>query len=288
MGKLSIEWDKIQSLKSLEKFEIELQFGAIYFGSIGRSEDPRKMKVTGDSLTFDLYLAFVVRITPIKDTFLDRVKGSINFGIDYTKASEVLRFNFSGNALYHSLGDELLFDFTLVNTRQPEKANTERIDTNLNFTRALKERWKWGINTSAQHNTELGIDLRLSVGAGYGRNFLQTNQFIFSSVVGLNVTNEWINQSDSSQQNLELPITGNFLMFVYDNPKTDINTKLTVYPNLTTYGRFRLELDSKIMREILEDFILTFNLWISYDNQPPSGGQTKTDYGLVLSFGYTF
>lgn len=288
MGKLSIEWDKVQSVRSAAKFEVELQFGSLYFGSLGLSEDPRKVKVTGDSLTYDLFKAFIVRITPIKNTFIDRIDGAVNFGIDYTKASEVLRVNFNGRAHYRTRNRELSFDFTSVTTNQKDKDDTKRIDANLNFTRYLQDRWGWGIVSSAQHNTELGIDLRLSVGGGIGRTFLQNNQFRLRSTLALSVTNEWSNGATESRMNLELPLSGNFAMWVYDNPKTDISSKITLFPSLTDIGRYRLELDSKINRELFEDFILTFNIWLSYDNKPPTETEVKTDYGIVLGFGYTF
>ena len=288
MGKLSIEWDKVQSLKSREKFEIELQFGTLYFGSLGLSEDQRKVKVTGDSLSFDLFKAFIIRLTPIKNTFIDRLDGSVNFGIDYTKASEVLRINFNGKVIFRTLSKEVLLEYTSVNTSQPNKDDTKRIDANINYTRFLKDRWAWGINSVAQHNTELGVDLRLSAGGGVGRNFMQTNQIILFSSLALSVTNEWTNGAKESRYNLELPLSTKFAMWIYDNPKTDISTKLTLFPNLTSFGRIRAELDSKINRELFDDFFLTFNLWISYDNQPPTETETQTDYGLVLGFGYTF
>ena len=91
MGTVYIEWEKIASVRARQKFEVELQFGSLYYGSLGLAEDPRKMTVTGDSLKFELFRAYVVHLTPIKDTFLDRLDGSINLGADYTKASEVLQ-----------------------------------------------------------------------------------------------------------------------------------------------------------------------------------------------------
>jgi hypothetical protein len=287
MGTVYIEWDKIAGVRARQKFEVELQFGSIYYGSLGLAEDPRKMTVTGDSLKFELFRAFVVNLTPIKDTFLDRLDGSINLGVDYTKASEVLQLNFSGDAKHRSREGETVLSFSSVITGQRDKETSQRNNLSINNLRFLKNRWAWGLLSSLEQNTELGIDLRFSLGGGFGRRVIQSNQMNLSLTAGLSTTREWINKSEN-QNNLELPLSAKFAMFVYDNPKTDINTTVTLHPSLSTIGRTRLEIDSKIKRELFTDFHITFNLYLSYDNKPPYSDAKNVDYGFVLSFGYIF
>ena len=287
MGTVYIEWDKISSIKARQKFEVELQFGAIYFGSLGPAEDPRKMSVFGDSLTYELFRPFVVRLTPIKDTFLDRLDGSINLGLDYTKASEVLRLNVDGKVRHRSRIYETNISFSSIITEQPEKETSRRNDLSWTFTRYLGKRWVWGLISSLEQNSELGIDLRLSIGGGAGRRIIQTHHIDLSLFTGLNATREWIDDAPE-QYSLEIPVTAMFAMFMYDNPKTDITTKVAVHPNITTLGRYRMELDSKLKRELITDLNWTFNVYVSYDNQPPKSDAAKSDYGVTLSFGYTF
>ena len=287
MGTVYIEWDKIATVNARQKFEVELQFGSIYFGSLGPAEDPRKMTVIGDSLTFELFRAYVVHLTPIKDSFLDRLDGSINLGADYTKASEVLQLNLNGDINHRSMEGETKISFSSIITEQRDKETAQRNNLSANNTRFMKSRWAWGLGSSLEQNTELGIDLRFTIGGGIGRTVIQSNLLDLSLFAGLNYTREWINTGEN-QNNLELPLSTKFAMFDYDNPKTDINTSVIIYPSLTTLGRYRVEVDSKITRELLTDFHITFNLYLSYDNKPPYADAQKVDYGFVLSFGYTF
>lgn len=287
MGTIYIEWPKIASIRTRQFFEVELQFGAIYYGALGPAEDSRKMTVTSDSVSNDIYLAFVVRLTPIKDTFIDRLDGSINLGTDYTKASEVFRLNVDGKATHRTKVFKTEISFSSIITDQPEKETSRRNDITWTLTRFLAARWAWGVQTILEQNTESGIDLRLVVGGGMGRRVVQTNSIELSVLVGLNGTREWVTDAEN-QSNLELPLSTKFAMFVYDNPKTDITTSAIVSPSLTTLGRYRIDIDSKLKRELFTDFNLTFNVYLNYDNKPPNSSAAKVDYGVTISFGYTF
>jgi hypothetical protein len=245
------------------------------------------MSVTGDSVSNDVYLAFVVRLTPIKDTFIDRLDGSINLGTDYTKASEVFRLNVDGKVTHRTRVYRTDISFSSIITNQPEKETSRRNDVTWTLTRFLARRWAWGAQTILEQNTELGIDLRLVVGGGMARRVVQTNSIELSVLVGLNGTREWVNDAEN-QVNLELPLSTKFAMFVYDNPKTDITTSVIVSPSLTTVRRYRVDIDSKLKRELFSDFNLTFNFYVNYDNKPPNSTSAKSDYGVTISFGYTF
>lgn len=174
MGTVYIEWDKIATITATARYEVELQFGSIYFGSLGPAADSRKINVYGDSLTYDLFKAFVVRITPIEDTFIDRLDGSASMGLNYTKANDLAQLILNGDSRYRSR--ENLFSVSLSSTitEQKDKKTTQYHDLDFKFTRFLDRRWFWGIISRAQQNTEQGIDLRLSLGAGGGRTILQS------------------------------------------------------------------------------------------------------------------
>ena len=195
--------------------------------------------------------------------------------------------NLNGDVKHRSMVGETKISFSFIITEQRDKETAKRNNLSASNMRFMKKRWIWGVLSSLEQNTELGIDLRFSIGGGFGRRVIQTNQLDLSVFAGLNTTREWMNTGDN-QNNLEIPISTNFAMFVYDNPKTDINTTMTIHPSLTSMGRIRLEIDSKIKRELLTDFNITFNLYLSYDNKPTNANAQNVDYGFVLSFGYTF
>jgi len=57
---------------------------------------------------------------------------------------------------------------------------------------------------------------------------------------------------------------------------------------MTEGGRVRLDLDTRLSREIIKDFFVDLSFYLNHDNRPPSTTAAKTDYGFVTSVGYSF
>ena len=55
----------------------------------------------------------------------------------------------------------------------------------LGYYRKLEDRWFWVINSDLDRNDELGIDLRLLGGAGFGRFLIKNNHARLSALCGL-------------------------------------------------------------------------------------------------------
>ena len=72
------------------------------------------------------------------------------------------------------------------------------------------------------------------------------------------------------------------------SPKVDITNQFVYLPNFTTWGRRRLEFNSKLRVEVLRDFYVTFTFYDSYDSQPPSETATKNDYGFTTGLSWSF
>ncbi len=288
MGTIYVEWDKIQRIISDKVFEVELQFGSVYYGTIGESSDRRKMAVIGETQTFDLYRAFVVSIRPIRDTFLQRLDGSISLEFNITKTTGVKQLILGGSAMYQSRVWTQSVSFNAQFTSQPQKDDSRRADLNYQAIRYMESRWFGAGITSLEQNTELGIDLRASLGAGGGRKLIQTNNMMLWTVVLLSGTRESIRDSAGVKYNLELPVKSMFRLFVFDDPETDMTINLGVFPNLSNLERIRMELDSKLEYEFIKDFSARLNFYYTYDSKPPSATAAKDDYTLSTGFVWKF
>ena len=288
MGTIYIEWDKIERIISDKKFEVELQFGTIYYGALGVSSDKRKMSVIGDTLTFDVYRAFVVNIRPIRDTFLQRLDGSISLEFNITKTTGVKQLIFGGNVLYQGHIWSQSLNLNAQITTQPQKDISRRAEFNYQANRHLVNRWFGAGILSLDQNTELGIDLRASIGAGGGRKLIQTNYALLRTAVIISITREAIRDSAGIKYNIELPVLTLYRLFMFDDPKTDITVSLGIFPNLSTIGRVRLELDIKLEYEFIKDFSARLNFYYTVDNEPPSSTAAKDDYTLSTGIVWKF
>jgi len=60
------------------------------------------------------------------------------------------------------------------------------------------------------------------------------------------------------------------------------------HPSITEGGRVRMNLETRLRREIIKDFFVDLSFYLKYDNRPPSVTASTTDYGFVTSVGYSF
>ena len=80
----------------------------------------------------------------------------------------------------------------------------------------------------------------------------------------------------------------NWANFAYDFPNTDIRVTAFGYLGLSQWGRFRLEANASLRREVFADFYVGVKAYESYDSQPATEGAQKNDWGLSLTLGYSF
>ena len=76
--------------------------------------------------------------------------------------------------------------------------------------------------------------------------------------------------------------------FTFDTPKTDVTITFFAFPNVSTWGRVRLELDAWVRRELAKDLFLSLTFADSFDSEPPSPGAVRNDFSVVSSFGWSF
>ncbi|MFC1800186.1 DUF481 domain-containing protein [Candidatus Eisenbacteria bacterium] len=286
MDRIYIEWEKIHHLTSVHRFETVDTDGVKRFGSIGRTEIPYEIVVIMPTATDTLPLLSIVRITPIKSRFIERLKGDISAGFSYTRATKTAEFTLGGKTDYRGDRYRSNLNYSAYITDQADK-KTSRYDVGFSIDRFLRRRWTAGGAVQVEHNEELGLDLRTSITASGSRFVMETNKTTVDFSVGIGGTRETYIGSDSASYNLELPISVNYARFTFHNPKSDIRFSGSLYPNLTTSGRYRASLNLDFNYEVLKDFFVVIGSYYDYDNDPPSGA-AKDDYRFSTSLKWSF
>jgi hypothetical protein len=284
---MSIEWDKVARLNSQYFFLLETQNGFKYFGALAEASHDSVLAVTWMESVNELAILDVVNITPIKKTFWDRVDGSFALGYSYTKASAVSQFNLDGNAKYKGqiYSTELILNSIITNDRDDETTRT--FNFSLDQSKHLKRRWQATATGGAQRNDELGLDLRLLVSGELGYNLIHTNASMLPVSLGLSVNREW-SEDQTAENNLEGVISASYSLYYYDSPTTDLTTTITLYPSLTTRGRWRRNFSINLTHELFNDFFIKLTYVSSHDNDPPSETASNSDYNIITSVGIKF
>jgi len=288
IGTIGIEWDHVDFITSRDSFEVELQSGEKFYGRILKTEKPRKMAISSERARGVLDMGLVVGITPLEKRLWDRFKGSFSFGYSYAKANSSTQYTLNADINYRTkkFNRKLTFESFLDSRDDVERSTRNSVE--LILTRFFGPRWLSSIVAGYTQNDELDLDMRLNLGLEAGRRIIKTNAMTCIVNAGLSGTWEEYAGADSLTANLEATFKSDIRIFRYDDPKTDLHTYLYIFPNITTPGRVRLELEFDIDYELIKDFYISFNIFEKYDSEPPSEGSEKHDYGLTTAIEYKF
>lgn len=286
MGTISIEWDDITQVTAKAYYRIETSDGSRYFGSIGPADGEYRLAVERDGQKVLLDMQEVVSIKTIENGFRDRTDSTLQAGYSYNKASDVTQFNLAYDAEY-------VAELYRVNAGASSTVTDDGDETTskaLAYTdvrRWLKDRNYWLATGGAEHNEELGLDLRVVAGGGFGRRFLRTNRAELFGEAGA-LVNRTESSDGSADTEFEGLLRGGWSIFIYDTPKTSLDTELAVFPGLTNFGEYRTQFDISLRQEIIEDFFWDLGFYHQYDSDVADDEASSSDYGITTSVGYEF
>jgi hypothetical protein len=293
MGTINIEWNAIASIESKHVFDVQLVGGLRHSGLIGTSDDGSELVIRDEGSGRSVALADVVRIEELETGFWQRLSGSMSVGFDYAKSTGIRTGNVNISSAYQGDRVKATLDISASETSSPdtETSQRENLTSTVQFQRE-RPSFVMLLNT-LERNDELGIDARLTMGAGIARYFAQDEDSEIMFFAGSVANQEWTNagdgslEQDDSQQSLEGALGATWRIFRFGDPDVSLSSSAFLYPSFTESGRHRGNLDVSLRREIISDLFFDISFYESYDSDPPSGAETS-DYGIVTSLGYKF
>lgn len=287
MSTVSIEWADVLQLQSRHYFEFEDSDGFKYYGVPELSDSVFRVINPTAVATFEKRQ--IVRITPIEESFWDRVKGSVSLGGSYTKGSHVAKLDIAAEANYRVEKNYVQIKASTNLTAQEDVQATRRSEGLITYQRLFKRKWYSDNNFSTYLNDELGIALRATLATGLGVHLVRTNWHMVEGSIGVAFNREWATaDSIPASNNVEGVVSMGYSVFKYNTPKTTLDSDIAAYPRLPRFDRFRLDISVKLRQEIITDFFWDVDFYDNYNSSPPSETAAKNDWGIVTSFGYTF
>lgn len=290
MGTVTIEWDQVKNLKSTQLFEVEDENGERYYGLITPADEGGGFLILDPgSMDVSLNREHIVRIESIEDSWRDRWRGFVDLGFSYTNANQATSLSFGSEATYRSKKFKWASSLSSIFSDRDDAKKTAWSTFNNSYTRFLTNRWFWTGFLNFESNEETNLDLRTTIGAGFGRYVLQTNRAQVGLVGGLAGNREEFSETDVSDWNLQAVLNATHEFFVFGDHDTRLSTSVSVFPNLSDWGRYRVEVSSSLRREMFNDFTLGISIYDSYDSDPPGGEEVdKNDLRFQTTLGWTF
>jgi len=287
MGTVYIDWMDIEEIFSSTGQAIELTNGQRFYGPLAKSEDDEMMMVKTDRGPVGLNTQDIVNMYPVEAGFWDRLDISADLGFSWDKGSNVGKYSLG---LSTELRDPRFVNrtsFMSEVTTQEGRSDTARTNFDAVHLVFHQDKRYHAFFGNAENNDELGIDLRVLLGAGYGAVPIRSQRSWLSIGAGLAVNHEIPVEGDS-ESNLEGVAMVTYDFFQYSEPERSLKSNFRVFPSITDFGRWRATFDLDFRLELVSDLFWKMYFYSSYDSDPLSSQGASSDYGVSSSLGYKF
>jgi hypothetical protein len=194
-----------------------------------------------------------------------------------------------GQVKYRTRKTFNVLDFETYFQNQETGGETSRNSLGYEINRFVARKWTALVSILLEQEEQLDLDRRVTLGAGSSLIVTQTNHGSVRTTAELQWMNEQFKGETAASNNLEVNLGAQGEYYLFDSPKTDITSSLAILPNLTDWGRVRIEFDARLSYELLSDFTVALNVRERFDSRPPSQTPTnKNNFSTTLSVGWTF
>ena len=285
-----LDWSKIDRIESKSTFMIWLVDGKLVTDVMrllptNSSESPNF--IIGSNESIRVPQVDVIRITPAGRQFWKRLEGSIDFGFSFTSGNDQYQTQLTATTTYRTGDHSFTASIDSAFSGQTEGASLTRNQFSFDYRKQLSQRWYVGGLFDLLRSDQQSLNLRTTVGGLAGRNLLQTENTRLSVFGGVAVARENYSASIGTPRstNTDAIAGADFATFRFS--RTDIRSRFSLFPSLTTPGRVRLQGTSDLRIKIVKDLWWGFHIYENFDSKPPVRAD-KNDLGVSTSVGWKF
>jgi putative salt-induced outer membrane protein YdiY len=290
-GSVGIDWQQVEKIESTATYQITLSGGKRLTGTISKVEaaaapngDFEVHAPGGDVPTSS---AEVVEISSQKQTFWRQLKGSIDLGYNFTSGNNQSSLSTDANAVYAAQRWAAGASYTASYNGQTSGTNTNLFETQLFGERFLnRNSFVLGLSDFL-HSSQQDLQLRTTLGGGYGRYLKRTNRNELRWLFGVDYSQASYQSGmlQPVQKNAELLLGVQYQLFEFD--RYTLNSQTLVFPGLSDVGRLRFTTNNTLSVKLVNNFYWNFTFWDNFDSRPPLNAQRNAT-GLSTGLGWKF
>lgn len=286
-GEVSIPWKQVHALESAEPVKVKLQDGTSATGKVTMEKDGRmQIEAVNDETPRVFSRDELAALNPPAIDPNVKYSGRLNLGGTFNRGnSSSNQVNLAGELVARRPDDRYTFGVELNEASSGGIQTVSDRRLNAQYDAFLRDRKFLFLNAKFTQDEQAALDLRTSLGAGYGYQFLDSDIAKLSGQLGLNYVHE--NYTDLESKSFPTLSIG----MKYDRKL--LNKKLNYFQNL------EMDVNLNDTQDILtratvglglpisKSLTVNTQLNVNYDNQPAADTDT-TDTALIFSVGYGF
>ncbi|MBU0782658.1 MAG: DUF481 domain-containing protein [Gammaproteobacteria bacterium] len=286
-GEIEVPWKRVTELTSDDGVTVQLKDGTKVKGRVALNAQGELIIDQGDlGWSTPLKKTDVVMFNPPVIDHSVKYSGRANLGGVFNRGnSEDDALNFDAEFIARTPENRYTVAAEVNEAESAGVATTSNRYLKTQYDAFLSEKDYLFVNAKGEQDKLADLNLRTSLGAGYGYQFFETERAKLSTEYGLAYINEdYIVAPDESFPSLSLGLDYERKFWnkrlVFFN-----NNDLSVSLEDTADALFKTKVG--LRAPIVENVNVATQVNVDYDNMPPPGVE-KTDTSLIFSVGYGF
>jgi len=286
-----LDWSRVERIESKSTFIISLVNGEL-ITSVMRllptnSDEIANFVIGSSNDALRVHQSDVIRIIPADPAFWKRIEGSIDFGLSYTSGNDQYQTQLTATTTYRTGDHSFTTSIDSAFSGQPEADSTARNQFTFDYRKQLTPRFYAGGLFDLLQSDQQSLKLRTSIGGLIGRNMVQTEQTRLSIFGGIVGTREHYSTPIAQPTSINADALAGVDFSTFRFKTTDIRSRFSLFPSLTTPGRMRLQATSDLHIKIVKDLYWGFHVYENFDSKPPVRAD-KNELGVSTSLGWKF
>lgn len=290
-GSVGVDWLRVNAIQSKAQFQVTFKNGTRVNGAIHKLPHTQyagnDFSVRTDNGVINASSGDVVEIQSQRTTFWRQLTGSIDFGAAYTSGNSQTSINSDADANYLSTRWFGGASFTSSLSGQSGGNHTNLLHgQTLDGLFLSQNSFLMGL-VDLLHSSQQDLDLRTTVGSGYGQYWVRTNRTFLLWLAGIVYTHENFFPSTGQpiKNNCEALLGTQYQLFRFARYR--LQSQLLTYPGLSDIGRVRLTTNTTFNLKLTNNFYASVSFWDNFDSRPPFGAK-RNELGISNGIGWTF
>ena len=286
-----LDWARVDRIESKSTYIISLVNGHLFTNVLrlvpSNSTEVSNFVIGSASDGFRVPQLDVIRILPAEPGFWRRLEGSIDFGFSFTSGNDQYQTALNATTTYRTGDNSFTAAIDSTFSGQSEGDNLTRNQFIFDYRKQLTPKYYVGGLFELLQSDQQSLNLRTSAGGLVGRNLVLTEHTrlsVFGGAVGSRENYSALIGTPKST-NADALAGVDFSTFRFKT--TDIRSRFSLFPSLTTPGRTRLQLTSDLHIKVVKDLYWGFHVYENFDSRPPVRAD-KNDLGISTSLGWKF